>query len=922
MEPTQEKQADLIQKPLFNTTVHKTEDEFGVTPLEKKIESQDVMQREIVSQKEDLSKALVLYEPEKYKSIWNPPTAVPVNSEKFDLSKLTDPKVLEKVRGQMEQQAFDNMFKASSHINPFMQSDLEKQIKNGGLTVSPEIMEMIEKKTESETTKTEEVIKEIQDEKKDVSQKGAEKESEPAVQKTVINNKPIAPGLILYINSVFRKLIPKPKKEGEKPVITGTPAYKNAINALQTLFHAITSKDKADIDEKYEDAKAAVETYIEEQKEKLFFLRDRDKRKEMIKLDKMLDYTRIGDLTQAPVPNDYMGAIPKYYKMMLSDTDSASDSYDNVRMSVVRFMNMNHHSIDDNYNTSLEAAITALESYKATHRAEPFTYKGKRRILLVNNLLGSFKFYKRQLAKNPRLFMLRYDKDKIKGYKTFGTGDGNDTEYTIVYKTEEDIIKEKQEKEQKKDEKSDLIQDEKQEEKQEEQIKPSVKNIDECNQILEKLFSGKINMSPKKTTVPIYGDYYREKQGITVFGFYQEDVEFANEYSNIPSEIKMNSNALELTNFLQINYMRLTDKERAHLYFRINSLNKINRIEQDINKEGSDIYSSHKMPELAISKDKNMRVLKIPPTESQDHSLSCWSASLACFLKGLGVDINQRDIRAYRPKGVSIDSRFGKELQKNEMSSAKDMHELITKLTRNVLVHSVQINTPHPDIPIAENEIQISQAKIQETIFNAINTCHSPVCMLFNGHYRTIIGYDEKGIIYYDSLGYKKGNVSENNLPKKMTYEDVFKYTPPAELLWGERITKDAKGSYESFAKRYGKHPGTNVPQLVTEKDGSLSRFFTANAYINNKPELKNVFDNESLSTVLGKKKDEVELIAYRENMTNNKPNDYITYAYKAPAESSDFAIASERTEELKKNLDMISIDETDFLPKHITGEP
>ncbi|MBP5606956.1 MAG: hypothetical protein J6X66_01630 [Lachnospiraceae bacterium] len=245
---------------------------------------------------------------------------------------------------------------------------------------------------------------------------------------------------------------------------------------------------------------------------------------------------------------------------------------------------------------------------------------------------------------------------------------------------------------------------------------------------------------------------------------------------------------------------------------------------KDIEDMGKDLYNP----------DRYFEVKGTSFGEKQNTTTGCWSHSLSVQLRTRGIDMNQHEVRLYRPDApdngeekLLKNNGFGDDKQANPM----DYSEIMVKYRANTAVHAAEIdldmamfnerekiqdkmtklmpkvdhNAPAEDLQMIENEREAVLNKLlnkhysrlpqykaareqyieytRRSIVDAIAKHRSPVTVNFYGHYITVFGIQGTLIKYYEPMSPHKSGVMYSDLRNL--------YSRKAELMWFEDFEKN-----------------------------------------------------------------------------------------------------------------------------------
>ena len=257
----------------------------------------------------------------------------------------------------------------------------------------------------------------------------------------------------------------------------------------------------------------------------------------------------------------------------------------------------------------------------------------------------------------------------------------------------------------------------------------------------------------------------------------------------LPQYILATGDTALLEEYYANNSATLSDADRAHLEHRINSCRKIDMISESKHRSIENNVPEQEPPEAVLRQDGARVLPNIHLDRNQNARNGCWSCALHLMLQGRGVDLEQEEIRAYRPErtqaqgSLTADEPGGTMLhghvtQQNTDTTVSPMDnpDLVTRVLPNTSVEEIHID----GIPLAmvrkydqassafmelnadekakfeDAYRQNSEKLLRDAVKKGLFTERSPVAFSRAGHFVTIIGYNETTdeVIIKDSLNH------------------------------------------------------------------------------------------------------------------------------------------------------------------------
>ena len=279
----------------------------------------------------------------------------------------------------------------------------------------------------------------------------------------------------------------------------------------------------------------------------------------------------------------------------------------------------------------------------------------------------------------------------------------------------------------------------------------------------------------------------------------------------LTAEILETGNLGVLMDFWEKNEDKLTDNEKKYMQARSKAATEVENLRT---KALSDIAEG-KVTQGPEPDETGGYIgfsgLKSPGVQTSGNG--CWSVAYSMLLKSRGVDIDQAQIRGWRPDRTKDDSpepqlgagaakarnSASAKMNTDTVNSIDEMSDLLMQVLPNTSMSTATMNPlvlsdikvdgreldpgnqADQEAILAINKEYDAQAEefLRSTINRAIKEDHSPVALMHKGHYMTITGIspDGKMVRCEDSQG------SKENLTKEIPISQIIKDSLHARVV-------------------------------------------------------------------------------------------------------------------------------------------
>ena len=260
---------------------------------------------------------------------------------------------------------------------------------------------------------------------------------------------------------------------------------------------------------------------------------------------------------------------------------------------------------------------------------------------------------------------------------------------------------------------------------------------------------------------------------------------YSNSTTVVPVEILRTGNVKHLQNYVNFAYkngiLKNNSTEMIHLMGRIAVMNEIEKYSKYNNEHE---IKPDKQITNVVNKNNNQNVTLITNSglgRKQDTVNGCWSCAMEVLFKTMGIQLDQSQIRAYKPDFVNLKDgpqspREIDTILSDSMYSIQEYAELVGKVSPNTMVSTLSTSAN------TDNRKDVIDA-VSDLI--AANTA---VAFTNGGHYRTIVGQDKDNFYVIDS------NQDDPNTLRTVSKQSLITGTANLDFTWMEKMQVDKDG--------------------------------------------------------------------------------------------------------------------------------
>jgi len=236
--------------------------------------------------------------------------------------------------------------------------------------------------------------------------------------------------------------------------------------------------------------------------------------------------------------------------------------------------------------------------------------------------------------------------------------------------------------------------------------------------------------------------------------------EYFGQNTNLSPRIRNTGNIEEIEDYLSINGNKITYPEKKCLQQHIASTKKAAEIQKM--SELAMKLKQELAPKASVTVEGNsVAVIDVKQTAFQSSTCGCWASAAQLLLQSRGIkNVTQEDIRSYRPnlgKDEVVTHRDGmdKAYNSGDYQNLMEMGDSILAFAPNSMLNERTITGYSRDYErkgiSSATYVSNTVNQMKRTLLHAIGHDHSPVAMLVNDHYITIVGIVGNTIQYKDS---------------------------------------------------------------------------------------------------------------------------------------------------------------------------
>ncbi len=283
----------------------------------------------------------------------------------------------------------------------------------------------------------------------------------------------------------------------------------------------------------------------------------------------------------------------------------------------------------------------------------------------------------------------------------------------------------------------------------------------------------------------------------------------------MPKWVLNTGNADAIYEYINENHDNLTYEQQFFLRYRAAVAAKVSKIKtesKDAFDKGEDYLKLAEVEEReGENGEKSYELKGVHQKAFQNTGNGCWSCFFQVLSSSRGVNVTQEEIRENRPNLIKEEAeKLGTEAYKafnhDQANSALEMGDCVLGFMPNTMLCEMEIAKygyiAQEKGITQEQYVNRGLEQIKNTIIHAIRDEHSPVGVLLDGHYITIVGIDGDKIKYKDS----DAHTSKGNGDPDYTHESTL-----AEEFGG--LLKEGDGANMALQFTYAK-------EIKLSKDG------------------------------------------------------------------------------------------------------
>lgn len=273
--------------------------------------------------------------------------------------------------------------------------------------------------------------------------------------------------------------------------------------------------------------------------------------------------------------------------------------------------------------------------------------------------------------------------------------------------------------------------------------------------------------------------------------------EFISINKKIKRLIRVTGNVEILENYLknEENRKKLSSNEIKHLKHRIKIMKELNEIGE---KNRKALRENNRTSLIApiTRKDGTVELAHIHQDKVQNTFNGCWSVSLQLLLQSRGVKLTQEQIRGFRHNFVNdeevkeLDEETEKDINQDRKNEMMNKVDLVMKVLPNTAMNSATFMPRTTEIENEKNRYRFEKI----VRMSLIEDC-SPLSMVSNGHFRTIVGIQGDEVLVKDSIQFRTHGA---NHTYRVPIKDILKES--TKLFWLHDLQMEKDGSCAEFS--------------------------------------------------------------------------------------------------------------------------
>ncbi len=175
-----------------------------------------------------------------------------------------------------------------------------------------------------------------------------------------------------------------------------------------------------------------------------------------------------------------------------------------------------------------------------------------------------------------------------------------------------------------------------------------------------------------------------------------------------------------------------------------------------ISAQKAAIENAGKPKSVPVEQGDNIELKNVAQKGTQYTKNGCWSVSLATMLRYRGADLEQTDIRGFRPNESIEEELINANI--DVAMSINDYMDLINIVLPNTMLNSMTVMTED------ENE---AKKNLINMVRRGLGKDNSPISILSDGHYQTIKAIENNSLHILDPLSNEEETIAIDDFLKK-----------------------------------------------------------------------------------------------------------------------------------------------------------